>query len=79
MSGLNDFVSTLRGGGTNSQLLIAYLSEQEKSLFVLFGLTGVCVFILISATAILLSHRIAGPLHRLNKHLKLIEEAKNAN
>lgn len=71
---LNEFAKTL--GDKEGQVLANFLYAQERSLFAIFAFVSICTFVLICASAMILSHRIAGPLHRLNVHLKAIASGK---
>ncbi len=47
-----------------------FLDEQQIALFQIFAITFIIVFCVFLYVGLHLSHRVAGPLHRLNNHLK---------
>jgi hypothetical protein len=56
------------GQGSLRQLVI----DQERDLLYIAVIIGVVQFTLFNLSAILLSHRVAGPLYRLQHHLKTV-------
>ncbi len=57
---------------------LEYVAQREESFSRLCLLIGVVQFALFNATAIFLSHRIAGPLYRLQRHLDEVGAGKSA-
>ena len=49
---------------------LAQIAQREQDFLYVFVLVGIVQFALFNATAVFLSHRIAGPLHRLERHLE---------
>jgi len=49
---------------------LTQIAERERDFFKLFLLVGIVQFVLFNVTAVFLSHRIAGPLYRLERHLE---------
>ena len=49
--------------------LVAFLAQRQADFDRLCVLIGIIQFVLFNATAVFLSHRIAGPLYRLERHL----------
>jgi nitrogen fixation/metabolism regulation signal transduction histidine kinase len=62
-----------------NHIYFQFLNEQQayfgKAIFVVYGVIG--IFLLTTVTV--LSHRVAGPLYRLTKHMKDISEGKELN
>ena len=54
----------------------AVIADQEKEIVRMCILIGVLQFLLFNLTAILVSHRIAGPLYRLERHLEDVGAGK---
>lgn len=46
-----------------------FINEQKKTMNMVFAVTAFVSFVLLLLGALLLSHRVAGPLHRLNQHM----------
>ena len=62
----------LAAGLTPDNPFFDFLDEQKSALsMVYFGISAVA-FVLMVGLGVLYSHRIAGPLHRLNSHMKAI-------
>lgn len=60
-----------------SQLVIHDLPEFSKyhqNLYVVFAVIAIALFMLINAGTLLLSHRIAGPIYRMQTHLLRIKK-----
>jgi methyl-accepting chemotaxis protein len=55
---------------------VAYVAQREADFDRLCLLIGVVQFVLFNAMAIVLSHRIAGPLYRLERHLEEVGTGK---
>ena len=51
-------------------------AQREQTFLLMCLLIGVIQFAIFNATAIFLSHRIAGPLYRLERHLHEVGEGK---
>ena len=51
-----------------------FIAEQRRAMNAIFAATSAVVFLFIVGGGILLSHRVAGPLHRLRGHLDRISE-----
>ena len=58
-----------------SELLAERAADYTRICF----LIGIIQFVLFNAAAIFLSHRIAGPLYRLERHLAAVGEGKEPN
>lgn len=56
-----------------------FLLQQEADFARLCLLIAIVQFVIFNATAIFLSHRIAGPLYRLERHLEAVGEGKAPN
>ncbi len=67
---LNEFAGQL--SDQQAEVLINFLYMQERSLFAVFAFVSICAFVVICTSAMVISHRIAGPLYRLNKHLSKV-------
>lgn len=51
-------------------IFFRYIDEQRHSMNVIFSIAAVLVLITTSISALILSHKVAGPIHRLKEHLK---------
>jgi methyl-accepting chemotaxis protein len=51
---------------------VAELARQEANILRMCLIVGTIQFVVFNLTAILMSHRIAGPLHRLGRHLEQV-------
>lgn len=58
---------------------LAFVAKQEADFARMCLVIGIVQFALFNATAIFLSHRIAGPLYRLERHLEGVAEGKEPN
>jgi len=55
-----------------AQPTVAEIARNEAAITRICLIVGVIQFVLFNATAVLLSHRIAGPLYRLERHLRQV-------
>ena len=46
-----------------------FLAEQKNTMDIIFIITAVLAFVVISICGLIISHRVAGPLHRLKQHM----------
>jgi methyl-accepting chemotaxis protein len=74
-SHLQNYGSTL--GLPPSHPFSEFLAEREAQFDRLCLVIGIIQFALFNLTAIFLSHRIAGPLYRLERHLDEVAEGKD--
>lgn len=52
-----------------------FIAEQRRTMNLIFAVTSAVVFVFIVGGGILLSHRVAGPLHRLRRHFEKLSES----
>jgi len=57
-------------GLPGDHVFFQFLTEQRTRMNVIFGVGSLCAFGALSLSGLFLSHRVAGPLYRLNKHMK---------
>ncbi len=60
----------LEQGLSIDHALFGLLREQQRDMATVFGLTTLAVLVILTAGGLLLSHLIAGPLHRLELAMK---------
>jgi methyl-accepting chemotaxis protein len=58
--------------------LFRFIAEQRRTMNIIFVATSFVAGIVIVGGGILLSHRVAGPLHRLRGHLDRVAESGDA-
>lgn len=67
----NDFADMGRSIGLPADhVFFQFLDEQHRTLNVIFGAFGAVAFCAMCLIGMFVSHRVAGPLHRLNRHMK---------
>ena len=66
----------LQSGFSELHPLQVFLTARERGLYSLFGFVAFVSCISVSLTVLVLSHRIAGPIYRLQKHLEGIVEGR---
>lgn len=59
----------LAAGLPEGHPLFRYIQSQEMQFYQIFALSSLVALVIIVAGGLLLSHRVAGPLHRLTEHL----------
>jgi len=59
----------LAAGLPQDHIFFSFLNEQQRSMDWVFLVTAIVVAVFIIAYGLFLSHRVAGPLYRMNKHL----------
>lgn len=65
-------LSALVARCTQDASALAYIAQQEQTFLRLCLLVGLLQFLLLNLMAVILSHRIAGPLYRLEHHLNAV-------
>lgn len=55
-----------------------FIGQQEQKLFFIFAVAAAVTFVFLTVRAILFSHKIAGPLYKLHRHMKGIAEGQAA-
>jgi methyl-accepting chemotaxis protein len=63
-------------GLPTDHVFFRFMSEQQSRMNVLFLFGSLAVTTVISVGGLVLSHRIAGPLYRLHKHMMQVAEGK---
>ena len=63
-------------GLPRGHIFFEFLAEQQSSMNLIFGITGVVSFAALTVGGLLLSHRVAGPLHRFKSHLRDVASGK---
>ena len=53
-----------------------FLSEQRQYMDRIFGISALVVSLVLGLGGLVLSHRVAGPIHRIRTHLRQIAEGK---
>lgn len=61
-------------GLSPDHVFLQFIGEQESLMNVIFGWTSVLVLAIVSVVSLVLSHRTAGPLYRLNGHMNRIAD-----
>lgn len=61
-------------GLSPDHVFLKFIGEQESIMSVIFGWTSVLVLVIVSVVSLVLSHRTAGPLYRLNGHMNRIAD-----
>jgi methyl-accepting chemotaxis protein len=56
-----------------------FLRDQQRAMFFIFLGTAAAVFSTVCTIGLILSHRVAGPLYRLNRHMLDVAEGKTTN
>jgi len=59
-----------------NHLFYQFVREQSSQITTIFYYSGLTSLFLITVTSLYFSHRIAGPIYRLQKHLKGLSEGK---
>ena len=60
----------IEAGLETSHIYFTFLNEQKSLMDKIFGYTSIFSFLIIQGGGLYLSHKVAGPLYRLNQHLK---------
>jgi signal transduction histidine kinase len=58
-------------------IFFAFIRNQASTMNVIFLVTAIVAFAFIIFSGLFLSHRVAGPLHRLKKHMNDVIEGKS--
>ncbi len=75
---LNGVIQTALNKGLNpSHLIFQYLNDQKQSLDIFFGFGALLSTLFILAYNTYLSNKVAGPIHRITRHLREIQEGKH--
>ena len=59
-------------GLDSSHIFFQFISNQRLEIFIFFSVTYIISLLLFLYISFKISHRVAGPLYRLNEHLKAI-------
>lgn len=62
-------------GLPSDHIFFQFISRQESLLNIIYLATSAVVFLILVVTSIILSHKVAGPLYRLNKHMEGITQS----
>lgn len=60
----------LEAGLPQDHIFFKFLQQQQSSMEIVFIVTAIIVAIFIIAYGVFLSHRVAGPLYRMNRYLE---------
>lgn len=53
-----------------------FIAEQQGEMNVIFGITAGVTFVLMGVIGLIMSHRVAGPMYRLKKHLTSVADGE---
>jgi hypothetical protein len=67
----------LLSGLEQAHPLMVFLRERQRGLFALIGFVAVGTCMIVSLGTLVLSHRIAGPIYRLQKELEGVAEGRD--
>ena len=63
-------------GLPSDHVYFQFLNEQSKMMDIIFGATALLAFAVLSLAGLIMSHRVAGPMYRLHRHMSDIAEGK---
>jgi hypothetical protein len=66
-------------GLPSNHVFFQFLDEQKSAKDVYYAITAGVAFAFLTVCGLLLSHRVAGPLYRLRKHLDMVAEGKTVS
>lgn len=67
---LNSFIEKGQDVGLPSNhIYFQFIADQARFMHIIFAVSSFCAFFALTVIGIWLSHRVAGPLHRLHKHM----------
>lgn len=70
----NFFTLGLENGLSEDHIFFQFISKQRTDIFIFFTITYISSLILFLYISFKISHKVAGPLYRLNEHLKEVVE-----
>lgn len=53
-----------------------FMAEQQAHMFKVFGFTSLGILLAVAGIGLWVSHRVAGPLYRLRKHMNAVAQGK---
>jgi sensor histidine kinase YesM len=68
----------LDAGLDETHMFFRFVAQQQESMTWLFAGVTAVVLVVMFVGGVLLSHRVAGPLHRLNTHMREVAAGKHA-
>ena len=60
-----------------NHIYFRFLEGQSEQMFLIFLLCSVIAILMVFVLGLLLSHKVAGPIHRMKGHLKSISEGQD--
>ena len=66
-------------GLSADHVFFKFLGEQKHSMDLVFLVTGIVCFLILIIAGLYISHRVAGPLYRLHKHMNDVADGKTTN
>ena len=67
----------LNAGIKPDHVFFKFIEFQENSMLLIYSITAIVMVILMGLAALFLSHRIAGPIHRLHKHMLQVSKGEH--